>query len=135
MLTLPKPKIAPRNDDASVASWQANVYDFQSATYDLSVDLAEGVNVLKATAVAGNRVVEDTDSILLIDTRSASSALTLGNDGFTTGHVLVIKDAFGTANVNNIVVTGTIDGALSSTLSSAYQVLRLVFNGTNWSVI
>lgn len=55
-----------------------------------------------------------------------------------TGRVVIIKDGKGDANSNNITVQGNgknIDGASSKVINTAYGVLRVIYNGTEWSTI
>lgn len=56
----------------------------------------------------------------------------------TTGREYLIKDATGTASVSSsITVAGNgnnIDGGASRVIAANYEALRIVFNGTQWSV-
>jgi len=67
----------------------------------------------------------------------AATAVTLASSP-VTGSVYTVKDGKGDANTNNITVSpasGTIDGASNKVISTAYGVLRLVYNGTEWSTL
>lgn len=60
-------------------------------------------------------------------------------DAPTTGHVFIIKDSAGNSAANPITVTTvsgvvTIDGATSRTMSTNYEALQFVFNGTSYEV-
>jgi len=60
-------------------------------------------------------------------------------DAPTTGKVYIVKDSGGDANTNNITVTTsggvvTIDGATSRVMSTNYEALQFVFNGTSYEV-
>lgn len=52
------------------------------------------------------------------------------------GSAYIIKDGSGTAATRNLSVTGTggqtIDGAASVTMSTNYQTLRVISDGSNW---
>jgi len=67
----------------------------------------------------------------------AATAVTLPSSPIT-GLVYIVKDGKGDANTNNITVSpasGTIDGAASKVINTAYGVLRVVYNGSEWSTI
>jgi hypothetical protein len=51
------------------------------------------------------------------------------------GKLLTVKDSKGDANVNNIVVSGTVDGGANYTISTAYGFATFVWNDTDWSRI
>jgi hypothetical protein len=60
-------------------------------------------------------------------------------DAPTTGRVYIVKDSGGDANTNNITVTTvsgvvTIDGSISRVMSTDYENLQFVFNGTSYEV-
>jgi len=71
--------------------------------------------------------VTDTSSARTIDLSTAST---------DSGRIFIIKDESGAANVNNITVTTegaeTIDGAASKVINTAYGVLRVYSDGTNF---
>lgn len=72
--------------------------------------------------------------IHLVDT-SAVRALTL--PAVAADLVLMVKDASGSAETNNITITpasGTIDGAATLVISSAYGSAYLVSNGSSWFI-
>jgi hypothetical protein len=76
------------------------------------------------------------DYIIVIDKITGSATAVNLPATPNTGQVLIIKDGKGDAATNNITITpaaGTIDGATSVVLSTAYAVSRLVYNGTQWN--
>lgn len=76
------------------------------------------------------------DYLILVDTTVART-INL-NASPVTGQSYRIKDATGTAGVNNITITpaaGNIDGSASKTISSNYGSVDLVYNGTQWSIL
>jgi len=66
--------------------------------------------------------------------QSAAITVTLPSAAGVNGRILTIKDKSGTAATNTITVSGanTIDGAASKIINTAYGVLRLVSDGSNW---
>lgn len=98
-----------------------------------------GAQIVKITAPGAYPYnVLTTDYIVAIDTSSARTILL--PDAPTTGQVFVIKDSIGTANSNNISLTTvggvvTIDGATTQTMSSNWQSVSVVFNGTSYRII
>ena len=70
---------------------------------------------------------------------TASRTVTIPTAQRTEGRILIIKDRDGTAATHNIVIdpesTVTIDGATTYTISTNYQSVKLISDGSNWSVI
>ena len=69
----------------------------------------------------------------------AVTSLTLTSAQTLEGRMLIIKDAGGNANTNNITIdteaSETIDGQATNVISTDYGVVRLYSDGTNWFVI
>ena len=109
---------------------EANAFDFiNNGTYSVR-------SVEEATYD-----VEETDCILNVTypTTAAVTSLTLPTAECYRGRVIIIKDASGNANTNNITVdtegSETIDGANTYTINANYGVLRLYSDGENWFII
>jgi len=83
-----------------------------------------------ATITTGVSIHEITASLTAARTKTLPAA-----NAVPAGHVLMIKDASGSAGTNNIIVaragSDTIDGANSVNISANYGVLRLYSNGNN----
>ena len=79
------------------------------------------------------------DDIILVDTTLNPVTITLGNTSAKAGKSVVIKDATGTAGVNNITVQGQggqeIDGALEHVIEYSREALKLICDGTDWHII
>lgn len=79
-----------------------------------------------------------TDGVI-ISNKSVAGAGTINlSSTLQTGRVVIIKDGKGDANTNNITVQGNgknIDGAASKVINTAYGVLRLIYNGTEWNTL
>lgn len=79
-----------------------------------------------------------TDCVIISNKTIAGSGTINLSATLQTGRVVIIKDGKGDANTNNITVQGNgknIDGAASKVINTAYGVLRLIYNGTEWSTI
>ena len=106
----------------------------------LSYDGADWVNVtpesLRSTAAISSDVTLAASTYNLVDT---SAARTLTLPAASNGRIVRIKDSTGQANTNNITVNTpgaeTIDGAASLTISSDYQFVALISDGTNWFIV
>lgn len=123
----------------------ANGIPTQSATTDTELGYVSGVTSalqtqlnakqpLWQTLAVSSDVTLTASRIHLVDT-SAVRSLTL--PAVAADLVLMVKDASGSAETNNITITpasGTIDGAASLVISSAYGSAYLVSNGTNWFI-
>ena len=82
-------------------------------------------------------VVTSTDSYLSVDT-GAARIIQLPNAP-TQYRTFTIKDRIGTANINNITVTTVggsvlIDVATSFVMTSSYQAIQVIFNGTSYEI-
>lgn len=93
--------------------------------------------LLRVVTAAGAITVTDVDYAVLINkTVGAASAVAL--PAGVLGQKFLIKDAKGDANTNNITITpaaGTIDGAGTLVMATAYQHVQLLYNGTEWSTV
>jgi len=88
----------------------------------------------QATAtVTANYTAISNDEVVLCN-QAAAITVTLPSASGVNGRILTIKDKSGTAATNTITVSGanTIDGAASKIINTAYGVLRLVSDGSNW---
>ncbi len=89
--------------------------------------------------VSSSSSVLDTDYCLRC-TQSSSMTVTMPAKSNTTGRILVIKDALGQAQSNNITVDGfeseTIDGAANYVINQNFGVAIFICDGINgWMVI
>lgn len=54
------------------------------------------------------------------------------------GTVYIVKDCFGQADINPIIIQGTggqlVDGS-TATINSPFGSIQLIFNGTDWSIV
>ncbi len=79
------------------------------------------------------------DCIVSVDSTGGAVTITLGSASVAAGKIVVIKDAGGSANSNNITIdtegSETIDGSASTSITSDYGVVRLYSDGTNWFII
>lgn len=83
-------------------------------------------------------VALSTDYYIGIDCSAGAKTVQLPNAP-TTGRAFVVKDYTGNAGANNITVTTVggvvlIDGAATSVLSTNYQSIQLVFDGTKYEI-
>jgi hypothetical protein len=74
-----------------------------------------------------------------IATNSTGGAITINLPTGTDGRILTVFDTNGTAGTNNITInrasTNTINGGTSTTLTTNYQSVTLIFNAGNWTII
>lgn len=97
-----------------------------------------GALIRKARTVTSGATISmlSTDDVLIVNkTTGSATAVTLPASP-TTGMRIVVKDAKGDANTNNITVSpaaGTIDGAANFLINAAYGFGDFVYDGTQWS--
>ncbi len=96
------------------------------------------LNVTTRVFTASGNTTASSESILVVKKGTgAATGVTLPASPLT-GWIYIVKDGKGDANTNNITVSpasGTIDGAATKVINTAYGVLRVVYNGTEWSAI
>jgi hypothetical protein len=112
------------NDGSGNASWQT-----------ISTPNHVPVRIIRS---AGYVAVSSSDYLIAVNkTVNVGTAVILPSNP-RIGDSYIIKDAKGDAQINNITVSpasGTIDGAGTFVISSNYGSVRVVFNGTEWSII
>lgn len=105
----------------------------------ITISANTGAETIRYTGVSTSPyVVLSTDDYLGVDTLALAITIELPNAP-ATGRVFIIKDSNGNAATNNITVTTVggavdIDGAVSQVLSSNYQAIQVIFNGTFYEI-
>jgi len=92
---------------------------------------------LSVLAKTTTYTILNTDKVITADATSAAFTLTLPTAVGITGRVLTIKKIDSTLNQVTIDGSGseTIDGALNKKLSTQYESMKIVSNGTNWIIL
>lgn len=77
------------------------------------------------------------DEIIALTTLTAARTVTLPSaSGVPTGKQIIVKDESGSCSGGNtITVVGTIDGAATLVLNTAYASVRLYSNGGSWNKV
>jgi hypothetical protein len=79
------------------------------------------------------------DATPYVSTNSTGGAITINLPAGIDGRKVTIFDTNGSAVTNNVTInragSDTINGATSTTLTTAYQSVTLLFHGTNWTII
>jgi hypothetical protein len=108
--------------------------DFITALALTPTDITATVQTVGATSYTDLA----TDSFLLVDDDSAGAAVTITLPAVASvgsGHTVGIKKIGNTANV---IIDGnaseTIDGGLTATLTTQYESVTLVCDGTGWYI-
>ena len=91
---------------------------------------------LSTVAVSGYTQLES-EEIITVDATLAASIITLLSAANRTGQQIIIKKIDVSANTVTIDPSGaeTIDGAATNVLSSQYDSITLVSDGTNWIIV
>jgi hypothetical protein len=99
---------------------------------------AARIKKTRVVTAAGDVTVTEADSHVFVNKTVGAATVVNLPASPATGTEAVIKDAKGDALVNNITITpaaGTIDGAATLPIITNYGAARLVYNGTEWSVV
>lgn len=105
-----------------------------------ATQIAENISVGAYTVIAPSswpHTVQPSQAVILVDSGTDARGITL-HASPVTGEQVIIKDADGNASSNNITITpasGNIDGAATYVISSDYAAARLIYNGSEWSLI
>jgi hypothetical protein len=96
-------------------------------------------NVVSVSNAASPYTVLDTDNYLGCQSSGGVITIRLPNAP-RAGKILIIKDSNGAAATNNVTVTTvggvkTIDGATTYTMATNYQSIKVLFDGSNYSII
>lgn len=87
---------------------------------------------------SGGYTVLPSDTVIVINKSVAATTTVTLEASPATGRVIIVKDGKGDAASNNVTISGNgknIDGSATLVISSNYGVSRLVYNGTQWSII
>lgn len=106
------------------------------AAGDLLTDgTISGTHLNRVREIASNYSVTIRDSVLLIDASLGNINLTLPGI-VTTGHTINIKKI--DASANEVIINGignTIDGDATKTITTQYNSITIVSDGSNWFII
>ena len=65
-----------------------------------------------------------------VNGNAAAGAITITPDTTAAGRILVIQKTDSSANA--VTIGATVDGSVNPTLSTQYQLKRMIFNGSAW---
>jgi hypothetical protein len=92
-----------------------------------------------ARSTASSVTLAITDQTILVDSTSAIRTITLPTAVSISGRIYIVKDWKGQASTHNITIATTsaqtIDGAATVVMSTNFQTVRVISDGSNWSVI
>jgi hypothetical protein len=107
-----------------------------SATFKGALN-APLVSVTSITDANSPYTVLASDAYIGVD--NSANAVTVNLPAGTTGRKITIYDYAGTASLGTITInrasTNTINGSTSTTLTTNYQSVTLLFTGGNWTII
>ncbi len=101
------------------------------STLEVNGSLATGIRTFTAATTA---TIADCN---LIFTGTSATTVTLPTAVGITGRMYTLKNASSNTSVLTVATTSsqTIDGATSQILSSQYQTVSVISNGTNWNIV
>ncbi len=106
------------------------------ATLNSTLQVNGSLAVNRTTVADAAYTIVATDHIVTYTALTTGRIVTLPTAASITGREYIIKDESGNAGTNNITVattsSQTIDGASTRAISTAYGVLRIYSNGSNW---
>lgn len=128
MSTFPVPKLEDR-PSALIVDLRNRVATLENRTASFQPFQRAAVADAAYAAVAG-------DTLIAYTSISAARAVTILAASAVPGRQMTVKDesgsCSGTFTITVSPASGTIDGAASKVVNTAYGVLRLYSNGTNW---
>ena len=98
---------------------------------------ATGGQLLGVTLTSTNYTVLVSDYLISVDAQSGPINITMPASP-STGAEFIVKDANGNAGTNNITILGNghnVDGASSFVMTSNYESITLIYNGSKWSIV
>jgi len=105
----------------------------------LYLDGVANIDCLRVQVVTktGAYTATDDDIVILVDATAGAITITLPAASGRSGQVYIIKKIDSSANAVTVDANAseTIDGALTYSLASQYDVVRIVCDGANWHVI
>lgn len=110
-----------------------------NAANSITINANAGASTLNYTQTAVTPyVVAASDDFIAIDSSGGAKQVNLPNAP-ATGRIFVIKDYTGSAAAHNITVTTVggiidIDGATTFVMSTNYQSVQVLFDGTNYEI-
>lgn len=89
------------------------------------------------TVTASSDTLDDTNHVVLCDCTSNAITINLPTAVGNTGLTYKVKKIDSTANAVTVdgATTETIDGSTTAVLSSQYDAIQIVSNGTNWFIV
>ncbi len=95
---------------------------------------SENISYNRTVSVSGDILV--TDNFVSVDSSLGEINLNLINDPKLNGKEIIIKKVDN--SVNKVIINnsnGLIDGSSSIELESQYQLIRIIYDGKNWSIV
>lgn len=128
-------------EDSANLSWDNTNNVLNVASIDASGS-TDWTNTTSQTASGTNGSYTTTgERYIFVDTATNSTAytVTLASADATLGRTIEIKDSGGGAGTNGITIntesTETIDGGSSTSISSNFGSVTVVWNGSEWSIV
>ena len=95
----------------------------------------ESVTVV-TVPVSAAYTMQETDTVIVVN-QGTGAAITINLVATPiTGKSIIVKDGKGDANTHTITIdpagATTVDGQTTTTITTAYGHVRLIFNGTEW---
>lgn len=125
-------------DSPSPDAWQTCAFGSTPADGSITkAKLAVGARDLTISSKTSSYTLASSDELITCNATSGAFTLTLPTAVGISGRVYYIKKTDTTLNAITVDGSGaeTIDGALTRVLSTQYESLKIVSNGSNWTVL
>ena len=127
------------NPDGGLIVFDSKDHLFKGKTWNSGWQvLSPGSAVGTISTITQAYSILSTDDVLLVDGSGGAFTVTLPSAVSNSGKVYEIKRTDETpANTVTVGTTSsqTIDGSTTTTLNTQYEVIKVVSNGTNWSIL
>ena len=145
-MIFPVPKFLKVIDELTAEIWNKNWStlmqwwnDHDQGARSWSVLKTSGSLTVGIRSTTSSVILGSNDQVILVDATSAIRTITLPSSVGITGILYTVKDWKGNCSTHNITIattsSQTIDGSSTIVMSTNYQVVRVVSDGSNWCVI
>jgi hypothetical protein len=135
--------VLPGTNNTVVLASSGTTIDRSGAVYINSLPIKDTASAIRVKSVTANYTTDWYDTILLVNATGGNITITLPDSGLVAstkdemGKIYHIKKVDASANTVTIdgYSTQTIDGAATNVITTQYDSITIVSDGSNWHII